>query len=191
MPRASYWRIRKLVKKAHYTPLVRRFKMLGYKPNDPMPTELDWELWVLDQLEQEAAVAMAALGISTEDQKYYLGFLKRLWERRVHFSFLTFTEEKEILITEYILRGWDETTLRTLQAIAESWALIKGAPWLRVPLVKFTEGWGYEEPPFMSLLFSEPWSFGDPIGLVLKFSENWNYTEPPSMNQKFVEVWSS
>lgn len=164
--------------------------MLGFLKTDPMPVELDWELWVLDQLEQAVFTELKNRGVPEDQWTYYMGFFKRLWERGVHFTQGTFTEEKEILITEYKLRGWDEATLRAIQGISEFWARVKGAPWLRYPKALFIELWSYGGPPAMTLIFSEPWTYEEPPTLHQILLEPWSPGPPPTLSLLFSEPWS-
>lgn len=118
---------------------VRRFKRLNFFPTDPMPSELTWELEVLDALEQRTYTELQTLGVPQEDWQYYMGFQKRLWEARVKFAQATFQLEKQSLVNEYVLRGWNLNALQALQVIAENLAVTKVTKiWEKVETGEFT-----------------------------------------------------
>jgi len=119
--------------KSGYAVYVRRFKMLNFLSTDIMPVELEWELWVLDALEQRTYMELQTLGVPQEDWQYYMGFQKRLWEARVKFAQATFQLEKTSLVNEYTLRGWDPNVLSAIQGIAEDLALDKVTGVIRPP----------------------------------------------------------
>jgi len=117
-PRRRVFRTRA---KYDYQVTTRRYKRLL----PIMWPELDWELYILDQLEQEAYALLEAQGIPTDQQNYYVGFTKKLWERRIDFGDATYAKEKESLENEYTLRGLDPTLFDPLQDIAEKYAEYK------------------------------------------------------------------
>jgi hypothetical protein len=92
-----------------------------------MVTELDWELQVLEALEVDCYAKLDSLGVPTEDQNYYVGYTKRLWETALKFGAGTYELEKTSLRNEYLLRGWDGATLDALEEVAQKWAEVKKA----------------------------------------------------------------
>jgi hypothetical protein len=112
-PRRRTFRI-----KAKWDPQVigRRFKL--YLPI--MTLELDWEIEVLELLEQDVYPYLEAQGIPKEEWEHYVAFAKGMWERRVHFNQETFQLEKTSLLNEFTWRGLDPTHLTAIQAFSES-----------------------------------------------------------------------
>lgn len=100
---------------------VRRFKKLMKLMSD----ELDWELRILDELERRTFKELEDRFVPQDQWNYYMGFQKRVWERRVHFAQATYQLEKQSLLNEYVLRGWDLSTLQAIQYIAENMAIYK------------------------------------------------------------------
>lgn len=89
------------------------------------PTELEFELWILDWLEKQCYDTLDGLGIPEDIQQYYLGFAKRLWERALLFTQDTFQLEKTSLKTEYVMRGLNLTVLEAIQGHIEEAAEYK------------------------------------------------------------------
>lgn len=90
-----------------------------------MVTELDWELQVLEALEVDCYAILNGLGVPSEDQNYYVGYTKRLWEIALAFGDNTYELEKTSLKNEYLLRGWDSATLDAMENTAKKWADVK------------------------------------------------------------------
>lgn len=101
--------------------MVRRFKV--YMPW--MIGELIWELEVLMLLEEDCFGTLQAMGVPTDLWEYYVGFSKRVWERRVHFNDATFQLEKTSVVNEYTMRGLNPGILALLQIHSEYWGQMK------------------------------------------------------------------
>jgi len=148
--------------KSGYPVYVRRFKMLlfakqGKGPflvDTPSAEELDFELMILDWLEQRIYAHMRNLGISSDQWAWYVGFSKRLWERAVKFAQETFQLEKTSLVTEYTLRGHDPAVLGVIQVEGEAMATLKRGELL-------PPGWAYDDST--GKIFVQEWGGYDDL----------------------------
>jgi len=140
--------------KSGYPVYVRRFKKLNFFPTDPMPVELEFELTILDWLEQRIYAHMRNLGISSDQWAWYVGFSKRLWERAVKFAQETFQLEKTSLVTEYTLRGHDPAVLGVIQVEGEAMATLKRGELL-------PPGWAYDDT--VGAIYIQEWGGYDDL----------------------------
>jgi len=161
----SHRRIRRVQKYDHNV-IPRRFKIQLPDFADRLKPLLDVHV----ECEEPTMELLESLGVPSDEQQYYLGFMKRMIELYRKFTSETLQLEKDSLIAEYVLRGKDKDVLEQVQVVAEGCAF---------------------KPPTISIVFTEYWNFGPPSIFPLLHSEGWNYPDPPTLTLLHSEGWSS
>lgn len=72
-------------------------------------------------------------GVPTEEWPYYIGYMKEMCKLYRNYTGLTLQSEKDSLITEYVLRGYDKEVLEQVQEVAANCA---GGIYLSCPMVR-------------------------------------------------------
>ena len=106
-------RVRRVQKyDSHVTPL--RYKKYLPRMAELLKPPLDIHV----ECEVPCMELLDTLGVPTDEWQYYLGFMKRMIVLYRKFTSETLASEKESLISEYVLRGKDESVLEEVQEVA-------------------------------------------------------------------------
>jgi len=103
------------VKKYDHNVIPRRFKIQLPDLADRLKPPLDIHV----ECEEPTMELLDSLGVASDEQQYYLGFMKRMVELYLKFTAKTLQKEKDSLIGEYVLRGKDKDVLQQVQIQAE------------------------------------------------------------------------
>jgi len=157
-------RVRRVKKYDHHV-IPRRFKIQLPDFADRLKPPLDIHV----ECEEPTMELLESLGVPSDEQQYYLGFMKRMVELYLKFTAETLQKEKDSLIAEYVLRGKDESVLSEVQEVAANCV----------------------GKPIRTIFHVEYWNFGPPSIMPLQHLEEWSMPEPPTLTLQHLEEWSS
>jgi len=107
---SSHRRVRRVKKYDHHV-IPRRFKIQLPSFADRLEPPLEVHV----ECEEPTMELLDSLGVPSDEQQYYLGFMKRMIELYLKFTAQTLQLEKDSLIAEYVLRGKDKDVLEAVQ----------------------------------------------------------------------------
>lgn len=181
--------------------IPRRFKVLSRPPPVTMPQELDFEVYVELGLEVRVFAVLEEKGVPSDQEKYYAGYAKKLWNRALRFNAATYQLEKTSLINEYVERGLDPAVLDQLEPHSLIFAEVKkqGIPWglpayLYVGLDTADEAFsvgGFVEgvPSPLTKVVTRPFNSGEPFVESLAIHGSYLYAGLRTAPGRIVKVY--
>jgi len=100
--------------------MPERLKRLIFEPPEHMIREWEDVEPPFVYCEEPTLAELEFKGVPTEEWPYYVGYMKRMLELYKQYTGDTLQLEKDSLIAEYVLRGYDKEVLQQVQEVAEN-----------------------------------------------------------------------
>ena len=113
-------RMKRYRAKRTWKTMPERLKRLVFEPPEHMLREWEDQEPTYVYCEEPTLAELESKGVPTEEWPYYVGYMKRMLELYTEYTGETLQLEKDSLIAEYVLRGYDKEVLEQVQEVAEN-----------------------------------------------------------------------